>query len=158
MTAGPGGATAADLSTGAPTVSRDSSSTPGPASGSGSVGELLGEVTRDLSTLMRQEIELAKAEMKAEASKAGKGAGMLGGAGFAGYMLILFLSIALWWGLANVMDEAWAALIVAVLWGVVGAALFVLGKAQLKRVNPKPERTIDTLKDVPDAVKPGRRA
>jgi hypothetical protein len=154
MTAGTGGATAADLSTGAPTVSRDSSI----ASGSGSVGELLGEVTRDLSTLMRQEIELAKAEMKAEAAKAGKGAGMLGGAGFAGYMLILFLSIALWWGLANVMDEAWAALIVAVLWGVIGAALFVLGKAQLKKVNPKPERTIDTLKDVPDAVKPGRRA
>ncbi|MCU1607258.1 MAG: uncharacterized protein JWP46_3723, partial [Modestobacter sp.] len=83
-----------------------------------SVGELIGEVTRDLSTLMRQELELAKAEVKAEAAKAGKGAGLLGGAGFAGYMVLLFLSCALWWGLANVMDAGWAALIVAVLWGV----------------------------------------
>jgi len=57
-----------------------------------SVGQLIGDVSRDLSTLMRQEVELAKAEIKTEVAKAGKGAGMLGGAGFAGYMLVLFLS------------------------------------------------------------------
>src|SRR5581483_5448922 len=76
-----------------------------------SVGELIGDVTRDLSTLMRQELELAKAEIRTEVSKTGKAAGMLGGAGFAGYMVLLFLSIALWWGLENVMDAGWAALI-----------------------------------------------
>jgi hypothetical protein len=119
-----------------------------------SVGQLLGEVSKDLSTLMRQELELAKAEVKAEASKAGKGAGMLGGAGFAGYMVALFLSCALWWALENVMDAGLAALIVAVLWGVIGAVLFVMGRKQLKQVNPKPERTVDTLQQVPDALKP----
>lgn len=120
-----------------------------------SVGELVGNVTRDLSVLMRQELELAKAEMKQEASKAAKGAGMLGGAGFAGYMLVLFLSIALWWGLANVMNIGWAALIVAVLWGAIGALLFVLGRDRLRAVNPKPERTVETMKEIPDAVKGG---
>jgi Putative Actinobacterial Holin-X, holin superfamily III len=118
-----------------------------------SVGQLLGEVTRDLSTLMRQEVALAKAEIKQEVTKTGKGAGMLGGAGFAGYMVLLFLSIALWWGLANVMNEAWAALIVALLWAVIGAVLYVSGRAQLRAVHPKPEQTVDTLKQVPDALK-----
>ncbi len=90
-----------------------------------SVGELISEVTTDLTTLMRQELELAKAELKQEATSAGKAAGMLGAAGFAGYMVVLFLSIALWWALANGMDEGWAALIVAVLWAVVAAVLAV---------------------------------
>lgn len=118
-----------------------------------SVGQLLGEVSRDLSTLMRQEVELAKAEVKAEVAKAGKGAGMLGGAGFAGYMLVLFLSFALWWGLANVMDVGWAALIVAGVWAAIAAGLAVVGRSTLKRVNPKPERTVDTAKEIPSALK-----
>src|SRR3954465_491102 len=67
-----------------------------------SVGQLLGEVSKDLSTLMRQELELAKAELKVEAKKAGQGAGMFGAAGFAGYMVLLFLSFALSWGPKNV--------------------------------------------------------
>jgi hypothetical protein len=118
-----------------------------------SVGELIGEVTNDLSTLMRQEMALAKAEIKEEAAKTGKAAGMLGAAGFAGYMLVLFLSIAAWWGLDSLMDEAWAALIVAVFWGIVAAVLFVSGRKKMREVNPKPERTMSTLKEVPDALK-----
>jgi hypothetical protein len=117
-----------------------------------SVGELLSDISRDFSTLMRQEVELAKAEIKTEAAKAGKGAGMLGGAGFAGYMVLLFLSFALWWGLANVMDEGVAALIVAAVWLIIAAVLFVTGRSTLRRVNPKPERTIETVREVPDAV------
>src|ERR1700710_2211433 len=97
-----------------------------------SVGQLIGDISKDLSTLMRQEMELAKAEITTEVSKTAQGAGMLGGAGFAGYMVALFLSIALWWGLANVMDQGWAALIVAVLWGVIGAVLFVVGRGKLR--------------------------
>jgi len=119
-----------------------------------SVGELIGEVSRDLSTLMRQELELAKAEIKAEVSKTGKAAGMLGGAGFAGYMVMLFLSIALWWGLENVMDAGWAALIVAVIWGVIGAVLYATGRKTMRTVNPKPERTVDTVQEIPGALKP----
>jgi hypothetical protein len=121
--------------------------------GNSSVGNLISEVTNDLSTLMRQELELAKAEMKQEAVKSGKAAGMLGGAGFAAYMVALFASIALWWGLANAMDEAWAALIVAVVWAIVAGVLAATGRKKLREVNPKPERTVDTLKEVPDALK-----
>jgi uncharacterized membrane protein YqjE len=118
-----------------------------------SVGELISEVTTDLTTLMRQELELAKAELKQEATSAGKAAGMLGAAGFAGYMVVLFLSIALWWALANGMDEGWAALIVAVLWTVVASVLAVVGRARMRRIHPKPERTVQTLQQVPDALK-----
>jgi len=118
-----------------------------------SVGDLISEVTGDLTTLMRQELELAKAEVKQEATTAGKAAGMLGAAGFAGYMTLLFASIALWWALANGMDEGWAALIVAVLWGIAAAILAVTGKKRMASVRPKPERTVQTLKEVPDALK-----
>jgi hypothetical protein len=123
-----------------------------------SVAELVGEVTQDLSTLMRQELELAKAEVKQEAVKAGKAGGMLGGAGFAGYMTLLFASIALWWGLANVMDQGWAALIVAGLWALAGAVLFMAGRGRLQQVRPAPERTAETVKELPGTLKePVRR-
>src|SRR5215207_5102670 len=85
-----------------------------------SVGALMGEVAKDLSTLMRQELELAKVEVKAEAKKAGTGAGLFGAAGFAGYMVLLFLSIARWWALSHLVGHSSSALIVAVLWGVIG--------------------------------------
>jgi hypothetical protein len=123
-----------------------------------SVAELVGEVTQDLSTLMRQELELAKAEVKQEAVKAGKAAGMLGGAGFAGYMTLLFASIALWWGLANVMDQGWAALIVAGLWALTGAVLFLVGRRRLQQVQLTPERTAETVKELPGTLtEPVRR-
>ena len=118
-----------------------------------SVGDLIGEVTSDLTTLMRQELELAKAELKQEATTAGKAAGMLGAAGFAGYLAVLFLSIALWWALANGMDEGWAALVVAVIWAVAAAVLASVGRSRMRKVNPKPERTVQTLQQVPDALK-----
>jgi len=118
-----------------------------------SVGELVGQVAQDLSTLMRQELDLAKAEVKQEVTKTGKAAGMMGAAGLAGYMVLLFASIAAWWGLANVMDQGWAALIVTGIWAVIGAVLFVVGRRRLKEVNPKPEQTIETVKELPGALK-----
>jgi hypothetical protein len=123
-----------------------------------SVGELFGQVAQDLSTLMRQELDLAKAEVKEEVSVAGKAAGMLAGAGFAGYMVLLFLSIAAWWGLANVMDQGWAALIVAGVWAIVGVVLFAVGRGRMKQVNPTPERTIETVKELPDTMKTSVRS
>jgi hypothetical protein len=118
-----------------------------------SVGELMSNVMKDVSTLLRQEVELAKAEVKTEATKAAKGAGMFGGAGFAGYMVLLFLSVALWQGLENVMDGGWASLVVAALWAIIGAVLYATGRSEFRRVNPKPERTVETLQQVPDALK-----
>ena len=112
-----------------------------------SVGELIGNISNDLSTLFRQEVELAKAEVKQEASKAGKAAGMLGAAGYAGHLTVLLLSFALVAALANVMDWGWAFLIVGAIWGIVAAVLAVNGRKKLKTVDPVPHRTVDTLKE-----------
>jgi Putative Actinobacterial Holin-X, holin superfamily III len=92
-------------------------------------------------------VELAKAELKQEASKAGKAAGMLGGAAFAGYLAIVLLSFALVFALSNVMDPGWAALIVAVIWAIIGAVLYANGRKKLKNVDPVPRRTVDTIKE-----------
>src|SRR3954451_5577056 len=112
-----------------------------------SIGQLLGEISGDLSQLVRQEIELAKAELKQEAAKAGKGAGLLGGAGFGGYLVIVFASLAAMFAIASGTGLGWAALIVAGIWAVIATMLAVAGKKQMARVSPKPERTIQTLKE-----------
>jgi Putative Actinobacterial Holin-X, holin superfamily III len=62
-----------------------------------SVGEAFSDVAADLGTLMRQEVQLAKSELRQSATRAGKGAGMLVGAGVAGHMVLLFVSVAAWW-------------------------------------------------------------
>jgi Putative Actinobacterial Holin-X, holin superfamily III len=129
-----------------------------PATGSqdpaeASAAELVSSIAKDMSTLMRQELDLAKAEIKQEAIKSGKAAGMYGAAGFAGYMVLLFASIAGWWGLANVMDQGWAALIVTAVWAVIGAVTYAAGRRQTRQIHPTPERTVETVKEIPDALK-----
>ncbi|MBQ0981195.1 MULTISPECIES: phage holin family protein [Micromonospora] len=118
-----------------------------------SVGELLGDVTRDMSTLVRKEVELAKAELREEVSQAGKAGGMFGGAGLAGFLAVLFVSYALWWGLSNTMDQGWAALIVAVLWAAVAGGLFINARTQLKRARAVLPRTKQTARELPDALR-----
>ena len=130
----------------------DTGPPPGQTAGDRSLGELISEVTGDLSTLMRQELELAKAELQQSASRAGKGAGMLGGAAVAGYFVLLFVSLALWWAIGAATGLGWSALIVAVLWGVVAAVLTVVGRNSLKSVRGIPTTT-DTVKKIPDALK-----
>jgi Putative Actinobacterial Holin-X, holin superfamily III len=125
--------------------------TPGPDSRP-SLGEVLSDVTQDISTLMRQEVELAKAEIRQSATKAGKGAGMLGGAGISGYMVVLFVSIAAWWGLGDTTGHGWSALIVAAAWLIVAAALALAGRNEIKSVSGLP-RTAESVKKIPDAVK-----
>ncbi len=112
-----------------------------------SPGQLASEVAKDLSTLVRQEIALAKAELRQEAKTAGVAAGALGGAGFAGYFVLVFLSMALMWGLDALMPLGWAAVVVAAVWAVIAAVLGVVGRSRLKRFSPKPERTIETVKE-----------
>ncbi|WBB74957.1 phage holin family protein [Micromonospora sp. WMMD1128] len=118
-----------------------------------SLGELMRQVTGDLSTLMRQEVELAKAEIRQEGKKAGKAAGLFGGAGFGGYMVALFVSIAVWQFLDNVMDSGLAALIVAVIWAAVAAVLYSMGKKNAERVRGL-KQTNDSVQRIPDALKP----
>jgi hypothetical protein len=119
-----------------------------------SLGELLGDVTRDLSTLMRQEVELAKAELKQSATKAGKGGGMLAGAGVAGHFVLVFLSLALMFALGALMPLGWAAVIVAVIWAIVAAILASMGRKELKQIQGIPQ-TSETLSEIPPTLKPG---
>jgi nitrate/nitrite transporter NarK len=112
-----------------------------------SPGELASEVAKDMSTLVRQEVALAKAELQQEAKTAGTAVGAFGGAGFAGYFVLVFLSLAAMYGLDAVMPIGWAALIVAGVWAVIAAVLAVMGRNKLKNFNPKPERTIETVKE-----------
>lgn len=117
-----------------------------------SLGDLLGEVTRDLSTLMRQEVELAKSELKQSAARAGKGAGLVGGAGYAALMAILFVSISLWWALGTLIGNGWSGLVVALVWAIVALVLFVIGRKQLDGVTGAPE-TVESLKKIPETFK-----
>ena len=119
-----------------------------------SLGELLGDVTRDLSTLMRQEVELAKAELKQSATKAGKGSGMLAGAGVAGHFVLVFLSLGLMFALGALMPLGWAAVIVAVIWGIIAAVLASIGRKELKQIKGLPQ-TGETLSEIPPTLKPG---
>jgi hypothetical protein len=112
-----------------------------------SLGELVSEITTDLSTLMRMEIDLAKAEIKEEAVKAGKGTGMFGGGAFAGYLAAVVFTFAAVAGLSYVIGMALAAVIVGAVLAVVGLVLIRGGQAKFRSIEPKPERTVETLKE-----------
>lgn len=119
---------------------------------SASLGDLLSEVSRDVSTLMRQEVELAKAELRQSTARAGKGAGLFAGAGVAGILTAVFLSIALWWALGFLVGLGWSGVIVGLIWGVVGVALAMAGKREMDAIRGMP-KTVETLKEIPDTLK-----
>ena len=121
--------------------------TPSQAGETRSLGQIVGDITSDMSTLVRQEIDLAKSEMKQEVSKLGKGAGMLGAAGLAGYFTLFFLSFALTYLLDNWMPLELGALIVALLWGIAAAVLALRGRKEIKQANPQLPVTQQTIKE-----------
>ena len=112
-----------------------------------SLGEVVSDLSTDLSTLMKQEVQLAKVELKQEVTKVGKGAGMLGGAGFAGWFVLLFLSLAMTFLLDNWLPIEVAALITAGVWAVIAAALALVGRKELQEANPQLPQTQETLKE-----------
>lgn len=112
-----------------------------------SLGDIVGDIAGDLTTLVKQQLDLAKAEAKTEAAKAGKGAGLLAGAGVAGHLMLLFVSLALMFLLGSWMDLGWAALIVGVLWALAAAVLAQTGRRGLTTINPTLETTQRTLKE-----------
>ena len=112
-----------------------------------SLGELVATATRDLSSLMRQEVELAKVEIKRDVVAAGKGAGMFGGAGFAGLMALLFLSISAAYGIAHFdVPLGCAFFAVGAIYLLLAGLLALTGKKSIGKVGP-PTKTIETLKD-----------
>ena len=117
------------------------------------LGQLVADATQDISTIVRSEIALAKAEVTAEAKIAGKGAGMLAGAAFVGLLGLIFL----FHTLANVLDvwlPLWAGyLITTVVLFLLAALLGLVGKNSMSKVKPKPERTIRNAQETIEAIK-----
>jgi hypothetical protein len=111
------------------------------------LSELLSDMTQQITTLFRQEVELAKVEVRQEVSEAGKAAGILVGGGVAAFVALLILAMAASWGLAAVMPAGWAFLIVALVIAVIAGVLVVVGRNRLREVSPKPEQTIETVKE-----------
>jgi hypothetical protein len=111
------------------------------------IGELVKDLSQQTSTLVRKEIELARAELQEKGKVAGKGAGMLAGAAVAGLLALGALTA----GLIALLDKAmatWvAALIVMALWAVVAAVLAKAGQGALKRATPPAPQTVETVKE-----------
>ena len=117
-----------------------------------SIGSVLADITANISTLLRQEFALAKAELRQSGTQAGKGIGLFAGAGVAGLLLLVFLSVSAWWGLGQYIGLEWSALVVAAVWAIIAVILFLAGRAEMKRIRGLPATT-DTLSKVPPALK-----
>jgi hypothetical protein len=123
-----------------------------PTAGTKSIGEALGDVTRDLSVLVQQELALAKAEVRQTVNRASQAAGMFAGAAIAAFLFVLFLSLALWEALSDSTGRGWGAVIVAVIWLIAGVVLYLVARAEMKKVSGIPQTT-ETLSQVPNALK-----
>ena len=122
------------------------------ADGTKSIGEAIGDVTRDMSVLVQQELALAKAEVRQSASRAGQAAGMFAGAAVAAFLFVLFLSIGLWVTISDDTGPAWAAVIVAAIWLVAAGILFLIARGQVKKISGL-QQTTETVRQVPNALK-----
>jgi nitrate/nitrite transporter NarK len=112
------------------------------------MGQLFSELTNDVTTLFRQEVTLAKAELSIKAKEAGKGAGLLGGAGATGLVTLGSLTAFLIALLSEWMPVWAAALIITVVWAIVTAVLAQVGRARLKEATPPvPQQAIDSTKE-----------
>ncbi|MBA3305653.1 MAG: phage holin family protein [Thermoleophilaceae bacterium] len=112
------------------------------------VGELLKQLSEETTTLVKQELELAKAEMAEKGKQAGTGAGLFGGAGVTGLLALIALTLTLIYLLGTAMEDWIAALIVTALWGAVAGVLALTGKKKLQEAGPPvPEQTVETVKE-----------
>jgi hypothetical protein len=112
------------------------------------MGELFKQLSDDLSTLVRQELRLAQAEMTAKGKKAGVGIGMFGGAGIVALLTLGALTTCLIAALSTGMEVWIAALIVTVLYGAIAGALALIGRDRVTEATPPvPEQTMETVKE-----------
>lgn len=117
------------------------------------VGQLVANASKDLSSLVRSELELAKSELKSTAVAAGTGAGMFGGAAFLALLAVILLSIAAAYGVnALGLHPALAFLIVAVFYLLIALALVLVGKKMIGKAKG-PQRAIETSKESVEALK-----
>ena len=113
------------------------------------IGDLLRELSQETTTLVKQELELAKAEMTQKGKHAGAGAGFIGGGALFGLGMFCALTAMLIALLATAVDHVWlAALIVAVVYGAVAGVLALRGKDKIQEATPvAPEQTVETVKE-----------
>ncbi len=122
------------------------------------LGALFADASRDLSTLVHSEIELAKAEIRRDVKNGITGGAMFGAAGFLAVLVVILLSIAAAYGLvAAGLHPGWAFLIVAAVYLVVAVVLVLVGKKAVSKVGP-PARTIRTSKETAAFLKHPRSA
>jgi len=112
-----------------------------------SLSALLSDVTGEIATLFRQEVELARVETSQQVSRAAKAGAMLGAAAVVGFLTLILLAFAAAWGLTEVVPEGVAFLIVGVVFGLVAAVLASAGKKKIASIRPVPDQTVQTLKD-----------
>jgi hypothetical protein len=119
------------------------------------LGQLVADATHDLSSIMRSEIALAKAEISADAKRAGAGAGMFAAAGLFAFLALILLLIAAAYGLVAAGLAPWLAfLIVAGILLVIGAIVALVGKSSISKVKGKPERAIKNAQDTIATIRP----
>jgi uncharacterized membrane protein YqjE len=112
------------------------------------IGDLLKQLSVETTTLMRQELELAKAEVSEKGKKAGAGAGMFGGAGVAALLGLGALTAALIALLDKAMGTWVAALIVGVVWLAIGGVLALQGRSKVQEATPPvPEQATESVKE-----------
>jgi MFS family permease len=112
------------------------------------IGELLKQLSDETTTLVKQELDLAKAEMAQKGQQAGKGAGMFGGAGILGFLAAGALTAALIMAIDKATDNWVAALIVAVVYAAIAGILALQGRNKVREaVPPAPEQTIESVKE-----------
>ena len=111
------------------------------------VGDLLKQLSEDTATLVRKEVELARAEVTQKGKQAGIGAGMFGGAGVAALLALGSLTACLIALLATGMEVWIAALIVTVLWAAIAGVLALVGKSRVQEATPPVEQTVETIKE-----------
>jgi uncharacterized membrane protein YqjE len=112
------------------------------------IGELLKRLSNETTRLVKLELDLAKAEMTQKGKRAGLGAGLLGGAGVAGLLTLIALTLTIIFLLDTFMKLWLAALIVTVIWGAIAGVLALKGRDEIKEATPAaPEQTIETVKE-----------
>ena len=124
-----------------------------------STGELLKELSQQTSTLVRQELDLAKAEMSEKGKQAGMGAGMFGGAGLFGLLAMIALTACLIMLLDRAMVDWLAALVVTAAYAAIAGVLALQGRNKVREAAPAvPEQTRDTLKEDVEWAKTQRQS
>jgi uncharacterized membrane protein YqjE len=112
-----------------------------------SLGELFGELSSEFTGLLQTQVELAKVELRDEASKVGKTAGMFGGAALCGYFAVLLLSFAAAWGIATAINTGVAFLIVGLVYAAAALVLYAQARRRADQLELVPKQTVASFKE-----------